>query len=82
MADATGIRVNVNRYHDLTGMGVTEGEKMILVKPLTHMNLFGDRVPPLAAYNKLPPEDILVICDDVNLPPGRLRFRKSGTFSK
>ena len=77
VADAAGIRVNVNRYHGLTGMGVIEGEKVILVKPLTYMNLSGDCVQPLAAYYKIPPEDILVLCDDVNLPFGRLRFRKA-----
>ena len=82
VADAAGIKVNVNRYHGLTGMGVIEGEKVILVTPLTYMNLSGDCVQPLAAYYKIPPEDILVICDDVNLPLGRIRFRKSGTFSK
>ena len=79
VADAAGIKVNVNRYHGLTGMGVIEGEKVILVKPLTYMNLSGDCVQPLAAYYKIPPEDILVICDDVNLPLGRIRFRKSGS---
>ncbi len=79
VAEATGIRVNVNRYHGLTGMGIIEGEKVILVKPLTYMNLSGDCVQPLAAYYKIPPEDILVLCDDVNLPLGRLRFRKSGS---
>ena len=78
-ADNAGIKVNVNRYHGLTGMGVIAGEKVILVKPLTYMNLSGDCVQPLAAYYKIPPEDILVICDDVNLPLGRIRFRKSGS---
>ena len=78
-AHNAGIKVNVNRYHGLTGMGVIAGEKVILVKPLTYMNLSGDCVQPLAAYYKIPPEDILVICDDVNLPLGRIRFRKSGS---
>ena len=79
VADAAGIRVNINRYHGLTGMGVIAGEKVILVKPLTYMNLSGTCVQPLAAYYKISPEDILVLCDDVNLPFGRLRFRKSGS---
>ena len=79
VAEVTGIKVNVNRYHGLTGMGVIAGEKVILVKPLTYMNLSGNCVQPLAAYYRIPPEDILVLCDDVNLPLGRLRFRKSGS---
>lgn len=79
VAEAAGIRVNVNRCSGLTGMGVIAGEKVLLVKPLTYMNLSGSCVQPLAAYYKLAPEDILVLCDDVNLPLGRLRFRKTGS---
>ena len=79
VAEDAGIKVNVNRFHGLTGMGTFGGEKVILVKPLTYMNLSGDCVQPLAAYYKIPPEDILVLCDDVNLPLGRLRFRKAGS---
>ncbi len=79
LAEQAGIRVNVNRSRGLTGMGLLGGEKVLLVKPLTYMNLSGECVSPLAAYHRIPPEDILVVCDDVNLALGRLRVRKKGS---
>ncbi|MDR1069452.1 MAG: aminoacyl-tRNA hydrolase [Gracilibacteraceae bacterium] len=56
-----------------------ENEKILLFKPLTYMNLSGQAVAPLAAYYKVSPADILVICDDMDLPPGRLRMRAKGS---
>lgn len=79
LAEDLGIKVNVNRYHGLTGQGILGTEKVLLVKPLTYMNLSGECVQPLAAYYKLAPEDVLVICDDVNLPMGQLRIRLKGS---
>ena len=73
------IRVYINRGGGLTGQGFFGSEKILLVKPLTFMNLSGECVGPLASYYKLPPEDILVICDDVNLPLGQLRIREKGS---
>lgn len=79
LAEELGSRVIVNRSGGLTGTAVLEGEKLLLVKPLTYMNLSGDCVQPLAAYYRLAPEDILVICDDINLPLGQLRIRVKGS---
>ena len=73
------IRVYINRGGGLTGQGFFGSEKILLVKPLTFMNLSGECVGPLASYYKLPPEEILVICDDVNLPLGQLRIREKGS---
>lgn len=55
-----------------------EGEKILLVKPLTYMNNSGEAVGALARYYKIGPEDIYVICDDLDLPPGKTRIRKKG----
>ena len=52
---------------------------VLLVKPLTFMNLSGDAVGALSRYYKVPVDSILVVTDDVNLPLGRLRVRASGT---
>ena len=52
---------------------------MLLVKPMTYMNLSGQAVRPLADYYKIPPEHILVIFDDVSLPVGKLRVRPDGS---
>jgi PTH1 family peptidyl-tRNA hydrolase len=51
----------------------------LLVKPLTFMNVSGDAVAALSRYYKIETSDLLIVCDDVNLPLGRLRVRGSGT---
>ena len=79
VARRAGIRVIVNRDRALTGLGYWEGERILLVKPLTYMNLSGEAAGPLARYYKIAPEDVLVLCDDVYLPLGQLRIRKSGS---
>jgi PTH1 family peptidyl-tRNA hydrolase len=57
-----------------------EGEiKVLLVKPQTFMNLSGQAIRQLVDFYQLPVEDLLVVCDDFNLPLGRLRFRARGT---
>ena len=79
LARLSGIRIYVNRNGGLTGSGFYKGEKLLLVKPLTYMNLSGECIAPLARYYKIPPEDVFVICDDVYLPAEQLRIRRSGT---
>ncbi len=54
-------------------------EKVVLVKPLTYMNLSGEAVGELMRWYKLRPEDIFVICDDLDLPVGKLRLRTKGS---
>lgn len=56
-----------------------KGEKVLIAKPQTYMNLSGESVAPLADYYHIPTDDILVIVDDVNLPVGRLRIRPEGS---
>jgi PTH1 family peptidyl-tRNA hydrolase len=55
------------------------GEKVLLACPVTYMNLSGRSIQQILAFFKLTPEDLVVICDDLNLPTGKLRLRKSGT---
>jgi PTH1 family peptidyl-tRNA hydrolase len=55
------------------------GETLLLVKPETFMNLSGRTVQPLVAFYKVPLSDVLVVCDDINLPPGKLRVRANGS---
>jgi PTH1 family peptidyl-tRNA hydrolase len=59
--------------------GATGPEDALLLKPLTFMNLSGEAVQGLAHYFKIDVPDILIVADDVNLPLGRLRARKTGT---
>ena len=59
--------------------GIKFGEKIWLVKPLTYMNLSGDAVSAVAGYYKIATDDIYIICDDLDLPPGKIRIRKKGS---
>ena len=64
----------------MTGKGVIGGRKVILMKPLTYMNLSGEAVQEIVSYYKVDPADhLIVISDDIDLPVGHLRIRKKGS---
>ena len=64
----------------LTGKGMIGRHKVILVKPLTFMNLSGESIRPLADYYKIDPvSELIIVSDDVSLPPGQIRVRKKGS---
>jgi len=54
------------------------GDPLLIVKPLTYMNASGESLGDIARYFKIEPSETLVICDDINLPPGHIRLRTSG----
>ncbi len=62
------------------GKGVMDGQKVLLAKPLTFMNLSGEAVRGLVDYYKVDPEsELLIIYDDISLEPGNIRIRKKGS---
>ena len=64
----------------MSGRGMIGGERVILLKPMTYMNLSGEAVRAWLDYYKLDPEeDLIVIYDDVDQEPGRMRIRKKGS---
>lgn len=73
------IQLNHARHKSLTGDGIIQGTKVILVKPQTFMNLSGDALQELMHFYKVEPKDLIVIYDDVDLPVGKLRIRPSGS---
>ena len=74
------IDINEKKSKGLCGSGYVEGQKVILVKPQTFMNLSGDCVAPLMNFYKLDPEmELIVIFDDISLDPGNIRIRKKGS---
>lgn len=80
LADKYNIEVKEKKSKALCGSGYIEGQKVILVKPQTFMNLSGDSVAPLLNFYKLDPaEELIVVCDDINLDPGYIRIRKKGS---
>lgn len=73
------IPVKTSRDHALTGQGSLGSTGILLVKPLTYMNLSGRSVKALADRYKIPAERILVIADDLDLPVGKVRLREKGS---
>ena len=68
------------QHKAMYGKGVIAGQKVILAKPLTYMNLSGESVRALVDYYKInPEEELIVIYDDISLEPGQLRIRPKGS---
>lgn len=67
------------KFQGLYGQTVYNGKKLFLLKPQTYMNLSGRSVVQLSAYFHIPPQQIIVLFDDISLPPGRLRLRADGS---
>ena len=72
------IEIRRNKFHSLIGQGRIAGKKVILVKPETYMNRSGIAVRESAMYFNVAPENLIVIYDDIDLPSGSIRIRKSG----
>jgi PTH1 family peptidyl-tRNA hydrolase len=79
LAAKWGIAVNKTKFQGLYGQGDVGGRKVLLLKPLTYMNLSGDAIAPLAAFYKVPADHVIVLCDDITQAPGKLRIRPSGS---
>ena len=79
LAERAGVPVQKLKYRALTNTAEVGGEKVLLMKPVTFMNLSGEAVRPAADFYKIPPEHIIVISDDTALDVGKLRIRKSGS---
>lgn len=79
IAQKLGVSIDRAKFRSLYGMAEIGGQKVILLKPQTYMNLSGEAVRQCADFYKIAPENIIVISDDVNLAVGRMRLRKSGS---
>lgn len=83
VADELGERQNKAiqrlKYKALTATMELGGQKVLVMKPVTYMNLSGEAVRAAAQFYKIPPERVLVVSDDVSLPVGKLRIRKNGS---
>ncbi|MCI8529923.1 MAG: aminoacyl-tRNA hydrolase [Lachnospiraceae bacterium] len=74
------ISILEKKHRAVIGKGVVAGEKCILARPVTYMNLSGESVREMIAYYKLDPSsDLIVISDDISLDVGRIRIRKKGS---
>lgn len=74
-----GIEVNKAKFDALVGEFMHNGEKILLVKPQTYMNLSGESVRQIVDFYKLDLEDLMVIYDDIDIEFGKIRLRPSGS---
>ncbi|MDD3221848.1 MAG: aminoacyl-tRNA hydrolase [Clostridia bacterium] len=83
MIDAIGDKYNIDvttkKHKALVGRGVIGGQRVILAKPQTYMNLSGESIREIADFYKILPENIIIIYDDISLDVGQLRIRKKGS---
>lgn len=80
LAEKYNIRVKEHKCKALCGAGIIEGQKVLLVKPQTFMNLSGESIGAILNFYKIAPQDgLIVIFDDISLTPGNLRIRKKGS---
>ena len=79
LAQKLGCKIDKGKFQGLYTQVSWQGEKLFLLKPQTYMNLSGRAVLQLSAYYSIPPERIIVLFDDISLPPGRLRIRSEGS---
>ena len=79
LAEIANVSVQKLKYKALTNTATVSGCKVLLMKPITYMNLSGEAVGEAARFFKIPPERVIVLSDDTSLPVGKLRIRKSGS---
>lgn len=79
LADRYNISFADTKLKGLVGKGIIGGERVLLVKPLTYMNLSGECIRAVADFYKIDLEDIIILYDDISLDVGKLRVRKKGS---
>lgn len=79
LAEQYNIEVIKTKFRGLCGSGSINGEKVVLLKPQTYMNVSGESINQYLAFYKIGPEDLIVIYDDIDTEPGKVRIRKQGS---
>ncbi len=79
LAERSGVKIDKKQKNALIADALVGGERCLLVKPQTFMNLSGEAVVPLAQYYKIPYENIIVIFDDIEFNVGKLRIKRHGS---
>ena len=82
LAEKYNIDIEKCGFKAYYGTGYIEGQKVILFKPQTYMNLSGDAILEVMNFYKIPLEDILVIYDDIDTEVGKIRIRKKGSAGR
>ena len=78
LSERSGIRLSSSKFSAESGQGTLAGERCILMRPQTFMNLSGQAVGPAAHFYKISPEDLIVIHDELDLPTGQIQLKRGG----
>ena len=79
LAQQLGVKIDRIKFNSVVADVAIEGSRCILMKPQTFMNNSGEAVRDAANFYKIPPEHIIILFDDISLPPGKLRIRRKGS---
>ena len=79
LAEEFGIKVDKLKFKSLVGEGRIAGQRVLLMKPQTYMNLRGEASREAVNFYKSEPEELIVIYDDIDIPTGTFRIRKKGS---
>ena len=74
-----GIQINKKKFNSLYGIGNIDSKQVILVKPQTYMNLSGEAVRAFKEYFKIENSNVIIIYDDIDIIPGKIRIRTKGS---
>ena len=78
IAQKYGIKFSKTNFKGIYGTGIIEGEKVILLKPQTYMNLSGESIKEVIDFYKVSTENLIIIYDDIDIEPGIIKLRKTG----
>lgn len=79
IASKYGVNINRSKFNALTSEAVISGKRVLLMKPQLLMNRSGESIRDAAEFYKIPPENIIVICDDVSFEVGKMRIKRNGS---
>lgn len=79
LAHVLGVTLSLGKFHSLCNFAMLGERRVLLMKPTTMMNASGEAVRDAAVFYKIPPENILVLVDDIYQDPGHMRVRKNGS---
>lgn len=79
LAEKCGVKIDKIQFKSVTGMADLGGHKCLLMKPQTFMNNSGEAVRDAAKFYKIPPENVIIVFDDISLPCGKMRIRRKGS---
>ena len=79
LADQLNVKVNRIKFKSTVGEATVAGHRCLLMKPSTFMNLSGQAVTEAMRFYKIPPEKVIILCDDINLDVGKIRIRRKGS---